>query len=103
MDCPAGRRILARLRNQPARIHATTDGAIDRTTPPDTFEALSAPIADCPQCGQPAVAGGILIGWVDCGCAGAEAGGHRTHECESCGCIVYTTRHTENDDEESPA
>ena len=99
-DCPAGRRILRMTRHQAARTTRANGGAVDWSATHRELDELAGswrpPAATCPECAGPTTAG-----WADCGCPGAENGGHRTEHCEACGATVYTTRHTEPTTEEN--
>ena len=47
----------------------------------------------CPGCGEPYRGGHVAIGWLACGCAGADQGAHRTLYCRDCGCERFLPPH----------
>ena len=47
----------------------------------------------CPGCGEPYRGGHVAVGWLACGCAGAERGSHRTLYCRDCMTEVFLPPH----------
>jgi hypothetical protein len=56
----------------------------------------------CPGCGEPYRGGHVAVGWLACGCDGAERGAHRTLYCRDCACEVFLPPHHAQHGPEKP-